>query len=55
MVEIWTEDSGSGFQITKSIIECIYGKKYIKIIPHDGNGNDIPQMINGGKSRGGIL
>lgn len=51
MIEIWTEDSTSGYIIIQNIIRSIYGNNFIKVKPHDGNSDDTPKC----GSNGGIL
>ena len=40
MIEIWTEDSGAGYLMTKMIMHEMYGKDFVKVVPHAGNGDN---------------
>lgn len=53
MLEIWTEDTGAGYHITKSMMEAYYDRKHINVKSHDGNGNNVPKGET--DSHGGLL
>lgn len=46
MIEVWTEDNGAGYKFIKMLMETVYGAKHIQVVPHSGNGRNVPKHSN---------